>query len=42
MLREHRRVENRELLDVATAVIDAHRLLTPPGQASREAASGGG
>ncbi len=29
MLREHSRTDNRKLLDVATAVIDAHRLLTP-------------
>jgi AmiR/NasT family two-component response regulator len=29
MLRERSRTDNRKLLDVATAVIDAHRLLTP-------------
>jgi ANTAR domain len=28
-LREHSRADNRKLLDVATAAVDAHRLLTP-------------
>lgn len=27
MLREHSRTENRKLIDIATAVVDSHRLL---------------
>jgi hypothetical protein len=27
MLREHSRVDNRKLIDLATAVVDGHRLL---------------
>ena len=27
MLREHSRVDNRKLVDLATAVVDGHRLL---------------
>ena len=30
MLREHSRIDNRKLIDLATAVVDGHRLL--PGQ----------
>jgi AmiR/NasT family two-component response regulator len=36
MLREHSRITNRRLIDLATAVVDGHRLLPgpqqPPGQ----------
>ena len=44
MLREHSRAGNRKLLDVATAVVDGHRLLPkqPPQQPSRELVPGGG
>ena len=44
MLREHSRTHNRKLLDLATAVVDGHRLLPkqPPQQPSHEAVPGGG
>ena len=34
MLREHSRTANRKLVDVATAVVDGHRLLPKQPQAS--------
>ena len=44
MLREHSRTGNRKLLDVATAVVDGHRLLPkqPSQQPSHEVVPGGG
>jgi AmiR/NasT family two-component response regulator len=35
MLREHSRVDNRKLIDLATAVVDGHRLLPKQPQARR-------
>jgi response regulator NasT len=44
MLREHSRTHNRKLLDLATAVVDGHRLLPnqPPQQPGHEVVPGGG
>lgn len=44
MLRERSRADNRKLLDLATAVVDGHRLLPrkPPQQPSHEVVPGGG
>ena len=33
MLREHSRIDNRKLVDIATAVVDGHRLLPREPQA---------
>ena len=40
MLRERSRVDNRKLVDLATAVVDGHRLLPKHRAASSESASG--
>jgi AmiR/NasT family two-component response regulator len=34
LLREHSRVDNRKLIDLATAIVDGHRLLPKQPQAA--------
>jgi response regulator NasT len=37
MMREHSRTSNRKLIDLATAVVDGHRLLPPTAAGSTAA-----